>query len=110
MRAFAFLSNYLLKSCYLIEKKESIQKIEKRLTIAIELLKKQHPPSVELEVSSSLLEEYKNYKFDKKLIPKQFLDLKNIAKEKRVTELQQFIAKRVEESRNIYPIFVDLLK
>jgi len=40
MRAFAFLSNYLLKSCYLIEKKESIQKIEKRLTIAIELLKK----------------------------------------------------------------------
>jgi len=33
------------------------------------------------------LEEYKNYKFDKKLIPKQFLDLKNIAKEKRVTEL-----------------------
>jgi len=49
MKAFAFLSNYLLQCCYIMEKNDksvTVQMIIKKLNEAINVLKKEHPPAI----------------------------------------------------------------
>lgn len=111
LRAFSFLSNYLLKCCMQLEKEgSSLEAIEQRLVAGLELIAKEHPPAPPLSGEEELFLKHQSLKQQLEESERVSLDLSQIPDEERERTIEEFIESMAMEAGRQYSTFVDLIK